>query len=119
MDIFEKIGQEAQKAGAFLVDKATVAKDYTVASWNAMELKNKINELYKSIGIAVYNGHINGEDPAQKVHELIEQIHVLKETLKEKEAVRRSIENRKVCPDCNKNISKDHSFCPHCGKKAE
>ena len=115
MDIFDQISQEAQKAGSFLVEKAGVVKDYTVATWNAAELKNKINQLYKNIGLAVYKSQTEGTDTAEEVNGYVAEITALKEALKEKEEVRQTLQNKKVCGACGKAAAKDNAFCPHCG----
>ena len=115
MDIFDQISREAQKAGEFIAEKAVAAKNYTVATWNAAELRNRIEKLYKAIGKAVYDAHHGGEDKAAEIDSYMEEITVLKETLKEKEEVRQEVFNRKLCPACDKAISKDDTFCPHCG----
>ena len=81
MDIFDQISQEAQKAGEFIVEKAGVVKDYTVATWNAAELRNKINALYKAIGKAVYKAHTEEIDTAEEINGYIEELTVLKEAL--------------------------------------
>ena len=115
MDILDQISQEAQKAGSFLVEKAGVVKDYTVATWNAAELKNKINQLYKNIGLAVYKAQTEGADTAEEVNGYVAEITVLKEALQEKEEVRQTLQNKKICGTCNKPVAKNSAFCPHCG----
>lgn len=119
MDIFDQISREAQKAGEFIVEKATVAKDYTVATWNAAELRNRIEKLYKTIGKAVYDAHHKGADNGAEIDACMEEITALKATLKEKEDERQSLFNRKICPACDKPISKESSYCPHCGTQVK
>ena len=115
MDIFDEIGLEAQKAGRFIAKKAVEAKDYTVASWNAAELKNKINDLYKAIGKAVYKAHTEEIDTAEEINGYIEELTALKQSLEETNEERRAIKNQKTCPSCKKAVSKQNAFCPHCG----
>lgn len=115
MDIFDQISREAQKAGEFLVEKATVAKDFTVATWNAAEIRNRIEKLYKAIGKAVYAARTEGTENSEEIANYVEEIATLKAALKEKEEVRQGLRNRKVCPACDKTIGKDSVFCPHCG----
>ncbi len=119
MDIFDQISREAQKAGEFIVEKATVAKDFTVATWNAAELRNRIEKLYKAIGKAVYAAHTTEVENAEEIEGYIEEINTLKAALKEKEEVRQEIRNRKLCPACDKAISKESSYCPHCGTQVK
>lgn len=115
MDIFDQISKEAQKAGEFIVEKATIAKDFTVATWNSAEIRNRIEKLYKAIGKAVYAAHTTEAENAEEIEGYIEEINALKIALKEKEEVRQGICNRKTCPACDKAINKDSVYCPHCG----
>lgn len=119
MDIFDQISREAQKAGEFIVEKATVAKNYTVATWNAAELRNRIEKCYKAIGKAVYDAHATEVENAEEIEGYIEEIAALKVALKEKEEVRQGALNRKTCPACDKAISKESVFCPHCGTQVK
>ncbi len=119
MDILDQITLEAKKASDFLVDKATKAKDYTVASWNVAELRNKIDLLYKKIGKAVYAAHTTEADTAEEINQYIEEIAALKEAMQEKEETKQAIRNQKTCPACGKGVGKDHSFCPHCGNEVK
>ncbi len=115
MDILDQITLEAKKAGDFLVDKATKAKDYTVATWNVAEIRTKIDQLYKEIGKAVYNAHTTEADTAEEINQYVEEISALKEAMQEKEETKQAIRNQKTCPGCGKGVGKDHSFCPYCG----
>lgn len=119
MDIFDQISREAQKAGEFIVEKATVAKDFTVATWNAAEIRNRIEKLYTAIGKAMYKAHSSEADTADEINGYMEEITALKATLKEKEEERQALRSRKLCPVCDKPISKDAAFCPHCGAQVK
>ena len=119
MDIFDQISREAQKAGEFIVEKAGIAKEFTVATWNAAELRNRIDKLYKTIGKAVYAAHTEGAENAEEIEGYITELDALKAALREKEAVRHEITNRKACPVCNKAIGKDSVYCPHCGTQVK
>ena len=119
MDIFDQISQEARKAGEFIVEKAAVAKDFTVATWNAAELRIRIDKLYKAIGKAVYAAHTEGVENAEEIEGYVVELDALKAALKEKEAVRQELTNRKTCPVCDKTIGKDSVYCPHCGTQVK
>ena len=119
MDIFDQISQEAQKAGEFIAEKATMAKDYTVATWNAADIRNKIEELYKAIGKAVYKAHTTEEDTAEEIEQYLTELTAMQEALREKEETRHALRNRKLCPACDKPIAKDSAFCPYCGAQVK
>lgn len=118
-NIFDQITQEAKKAGDFISEKAVLVKDYAIATWNAAEIRNKIDQLYKEIGKAIYEAHATGAENAEIVDEKIEELSGLKDALKEKESAKQTIRNRKVCPACGKALMKDAVFCSYCGTKLE
>lgn len=115
MDILDQISKEAYKAGEFLVKKAVLAKDYTVASWNAAELRAEIEEHHKQIGVLVCRNQAEGEDTSAAIRAHVEAVHELTEKLQNTEEERQNLCNRKRCPACGKAVSKANSFCPHCG----
>ncbi len=119
MDFLDQLSQEAKKAGDFIVKKANIAKDYTIATWSAAELRNKIDSLYKKIGKAVYMAHTTEEDTAEEINQYIDEIAELKAALQEKEETKQALRNQKTCPACGKGVGKDHSFCPHCGNEVK
>ncbi len=119
MDILDQISREAQKAGEFIVEKATLAKDYTVATWNTNELRNEINKRYTAIGKAVYTAHTTEADTAEEINEQVEALQVLHQQLQEKEELRQAMRNRKICPACDKPIDKGNTYCPHCGTQVK
>lgn len=117
MDFFDQISYEAQKAGEYIAEKAAKAKDFTVATWNAAELRNEIEKHYKAIGMCVYNAHTTEADTAEEIEQHVATITALYEELREKETTRQAIRNRVPCPACNKPIAKNIAYCPHCGTK--
>ena len=119
MDIFDQLSQEAKKAGDFIVEKANVVKDFTVATWNAAEIRNKMDGLYKTIGKMVYQAHTTGEDTASEIDDCIQSLSVLEEALKVREEEKQAIKNKKVCPACGKSTAKDNAFCPYCGASVQ
>ena len=119
MDFLDQLTLEAKKAGDFIVEKANIAKDYTVATWNAAELRSKIEQLYKAIGKAVYTAHTTEADTAEEINEYIESLSALQAALEEKEETKQALRNQKYCSSCGKGVKKDHSFCPHCGNPVE
>ncbi len=119
MDFLDQLTQEAKKAGDFIAEKAVMAKDYTVATWNAAELRNKIENLYKKIGKAVYTAHTTEADTAEEINQYLDEIAALEAALQEKEETKQALRNQKTCPACGKGVAKDHAFCPHCGQNVE
>ncbi len=119
MDFFDRFSQDAKKAGDFLAEKATDVKNYTVATWNAADIRNKIEATYKAIGLAVYQGRTAGKDTSDEIERCIEQLATLEEELKIKEQEKQAVKNKKICPSCGKPVAKDSAFCPYCGASVE
>lgn len=119
MDIFDYVSKEAYKAGEFVVKKAVLAKDYTVATWNAAEMRAEIDEHYKAIGKLIYEGQTTEKDTSQEVEAHVQALEKLFSKLHDKEEERQSMRHRKLCPDCEKPIAKSVSYCPHCGAKVK
>lgn len=115
MDILDQIAQEAKKAGEFVAEKAVFVKDYAVNTWNTAELRNKMNELYKAIGKAVFKAETTEADTAEEINGYLEELTVLAEALAKKEAEKETLTGKKVCPACGKSADKKAAFCPACG----
>ncbi|MBQ3085571.1 MAG: zinc ribbon domain-containing protein [Clostridia bacterium] len=119
MDIFDKISGTAQKAGSYIAEKAVLAKDYSVASWNVAELRNQIEKHYKAIGELTYRAKQLNKDCTRAVNGHLAELEALHNALQQKEAERQALLNKDLCPACGKAVDRDHAFCPHCGAKME
>lgn len=83
------------------------------------ECKNKIEDIYSSIGKKVYEKHVREED--------IDIEEDLKDECKRIDKLSKEIENSiehililkdmKKCPECFSEIMIQYNFCPNCGKK--
>ena len=116
MDILDQIAKEAKKAGEFVAEKAVFVKDYAVNTWNSAEIRNKMNDLYKAIGKAVYKAEATEADTAEEINGYIEELKALDAALAEKEAEKEALTGKKVCASCGKATDKKAAFCPTCGK---
>ena len=119
MDILDQIAQEAIKAGEFVAEKAVFVKDYAVNTWNTVDLRNKMNDLYKAIGKAVYNAKVNGADTNDEIEDSIEELKLLENALRQKENEKELLTGKKHCHFCGKSADKKASFCSHCGSNIE
>ncbi|MBQ7090036.1 MAG: zinc ribbon domain-containing protein [Clostridia bacterium] len=115
MDFFDKFVDTAEKAGAFIADKAVLAKDYSVASWNVADLRNQIEKHYKAIGELTYRAKQQNKDCTRAVASHLEELEKLHAALQQKEAERDQLLNKQPCPACGKTVDKESAFCPHCG----
>ncbi len=83
------------------------------------EYKNKIEDIYNSIGKKVYEKHVREED--------IDIEEYLEDECKRIDKLSKEIENAiehililkdmKKCPECFSEIMIQYNFCPNCGKK--
>ena len=83
------------------------------------EYKNKIEDIYNSIGKKVYEKHVREED--------IDIEEYLEDECKRIDKLSKEIENAiehililkdmKKCPECFNEIMIQYNFCPNCGKK--
>lgn len=83
------------------------------------ECKNKIEDIYSSIGKKVYEKHVREED--------IDIEEDLKDECKRIDKLSKEIENSiehililkdmKKCPECFSEIMIQYNFCPNCGTK--
>ena len=119
MDILDQIAKEAVKAGEFMAEKAVFLKDYTVNTWNTADIRNKMNELYKAIGKAVYTSKTTGADTANEIEEYMEKLQVLEAALKQKAVEKEQLTGKKYCHICGKASDKKAAFCSHCGSNIE
>ncbi|MBQ7095063.1 MAG: zinc-ribbon domain-containing protein [Clostridia bacterium] len=117
MDLLDQITQEAKKAGTFVAEKAIFVKDYAKNTWDAAEIRNKMNDLYKAIGKAVFHAETTEADTAEEINGYIEDLKALDEALKEKTSEKESLVGKKYCPACGKSADKKAAFCPKCGAK--
>ena len=115
MDILDKLSETAQKAGSYIAEKAILAKEYSVASWNVAELHNKIDKHYKAIGELTFRAKQQNKDCSRLIAPYLNELEKLHATLQQKEAERQFLLNKDQCPNCEKPIDKDNVFCPHCG----
>ena len=115
MDILDQLANEAKKAGEFMAEKAVFVKDYAVNTWSVAELRNKINELYKAIGKAVYKAETTEADTAEEINGYIEELNELCAALAEKEEEKEKLTGKKRCPACGKTSDKKAAFCSSCG----
>lgn len=69
------------KTADFTVRYTGKAVSFTKLKVKASETRNKISELYKSIGELVYNGAKNETDVSEELNVLIEKVDMLKEVL--------------------------------------
>ncbi len=115
MDIFEQLAKETQRATDFIAEKAILAKDYTVASWSAAELRNKIDRHYKKLGELTYQSQRQEKDFSEAIAAEISELDALYTALREREHEKQNLCGKKSCPSCAKSVAKEHPFCPYCG----
>ncbi len=92
-EILDQISKTATATGEFIVDKAVLAKDYTVLSGEITQLQYRINTLYKTVGKALYLAHATEADNAEQIDGYLAELTLLHQSLQEKEAARKALRN--------------------------
>ncbi len=83
------------------------------------ENKKKVEETYSEMGKMIYQKRNMDEELITYINSKVEAIDRM---LKENEELNREIlilNNKKICPNCGKEVELSTTFCPSCGAKQE
>jgi len=93
-------------------------------SLDVQKLKNQIRNLERgndhdmeSLGRTIYQDFLSGKITDEKAKELCEAIKGREEAIDEALEKIQKIKGELHCPACDKQVTKDMSFCPSCGAK--
>ena len=81
--------------------------------------KKKVEETYSEMGKMIYQKRNMDEDLITYINSKVEDIDRM---LKENEELNREIlilNNKKICPNCGKEVELSTTFCPNCGAEQE
>ncbi len=82
-----------------------------------MDMKSKLNKLYRDLGKVVYSASIGDEDCTETVEDLIAAISIKKNEISFLQAQIDEKKNRRTCPSCKKANDVDADYCSGCGLK--
>ena len=121
MDIFDKIGETAKETYKYTADKATKLTKEAKLRMQIREYKDKINNLYESIGERVYENHVREEkeDITDFVSEKCGEIDVFAKEIEDARTEVLKLRNKKQCPSCYAKIESGYKYCPECGGEQE
>ena len=112
MGFFDNLSSSFQETTNKLQKESKMKKTIT-------ENKAKIETAYSEMGKKIFEAKgIN--DEVKSLAE--EKVKAIEEMLKENEECEREIlklNNKKMCPKCNKEVELNATFCPHCGAEQE
>ena len=112
MGFFDNLSSSFQETTNKLQKESKMKKTIT-------ENKAKIETAYSEMGKKIFEAKgIN--DEVKSFAE--EKVKAIEEMLKENEECEREIlklNNKKMCPKCNKEVELNATFCPHCGAEQE
>lgn len=83
------------------------------------ENKKKVEETYSEIGKMIYQKRNMDEELITYINSKVEDIDRM---VKENEELNREIlilNNKKICPNCGKEVELNTAFCPSCGAEQE
>lgn len=114
MDKFDEAVKKVKEVADIACKKTGEVITVQKQKFDILTLKNELNEVYASLGRAVYKQE--GVD-LQEHKDLTDKIEELTLKIKEKQDEISKINGKEFCSECGKEINQDVVFCPYCGKK--
>ena len=120
MEFFDKLGKKASETYKLTAEKTGKFAKETKMKLKINELKSNVSDLYEKIGKKVYERHEIGKKSVSFDKDLVEEISKLEELTKEIAKLNEqclTLQNKKKCPNCDKEINISDKFCHNCGYK--
>ena len=120
MDIFEKIGDAANKTYKYTAEKTTKIAKETKLKMQINEYKSDIKDLYIEIGENVYEKYEKNEElDKSDLQAKCEMIDELSNKIVECKDEILKIKERRQCKNCYEEIDLFANYCPNCGAEQE
>lgn len=119
MGFFDGISKKGAELSSSLQESVNKTQRESKCKKTISENKGKIEKNYSEIGMKVYEKRNFDEELITFINEKVEEIDKLN---KENEDLRKEIltlNNKKVCPKCGKEVDINTTFCPTCGAEQE
>ena len=119
MGFFDGISKKGAELSSSLQESVNRSQKESKCKKNMIENNNRIERTYSEIGMKVYEKKEFNEELITFINEKVEEIDKLK---KKNEELKREIlilNNKKICPNCGKEVEISTIFCPSCGAKQE
>ena len=123
MEWFEKLSDfakgAASKTAKIAKDKSGEIYEITKLSIAISEAENKIDKLFKNVGILTYRDYENGFDLSDDIKALLSDVDEKFKEIDEMKAKINEIKSVNACPKCNSTNPKGSNFCSNCGETLE
>ena len=121
MEFFDKLSKKATEAYKITADKTGKIAKETKNKMKMNDLKCQISDLYEEIGKKVYEKHVREEEISIKdeLEEQCTKIDVLSDEIESLLKESLELNDKKQCPNCHTQLSKDAKYCDQCGYKQE
>lgn len=117
MGFIDELKSFAAKTAKGAVKVSNDVVDYTKYQLKIAEIKDKIDDKYKTIGQLVVAKTNDGYGDTADIDVLVEEVNILKAELAEKQEELAKLKKSKQCPECDKMSSTSSNYCSNCGNK--
>ncbi|MCX8074038.1 MAG: zinc ribbon domain-containing protein [Clostridia bacterium] len=124
MEFMKKIGELTQKVGETatetyktVADKSGKFIEETKAKMTISDKEEEIVKSHETMGKAVYEAYLSGEDVGKVFTKECKKIDKLKEEIEDMNKKVLYNKNLRKCSNCSYVISLDSVFCYNCGSK--
>ena len=114
---FDQVKHTATKTAKYAKDKSTDLYEITRMSFAINEKENKIDKIFKNIGMLTYRDYENGVEVSEDIVLLLQDIDQKYAEIDDVKAEINRIKNVLVCPECKKTNPNGANFCLSCGAK--
>lgn len=114
---FNKFVKKTKEATISVGKKANDLVEITKINLEIVDLENDIDDLYKEIGIFVFNSYKNGTEIPESIKDkckIIEEKSLKVMELKQKAS---DYKSTVFCPKCKTENDRANQFCSYCGQK--
>lgn len=123
MEWLEKISDfakgAASKTAKIAKDKSGELYEITKLSIAISDAENKIDKLFKNVGILTYRDYENGIELSEDIKELLGGVDEKFKEIEEMKAKINEIKSVNTCPKCGATNPKGSNFCSNCGETLE
>ena len=120
MDIFEKIGDAANKTYKYTAEKTSKIAKETKLKMQINEYKGDIKDLYIEIGENVYEKYVKNEElDLSDLQAKCEMIQDFSDKIVECKDEILKIKEKRQCKNCYEEIDLFVNYCPNCGAEQE
>ena len=116
MGFFDKLSKKASETYQVTKEKATNLSEEIKLKGKVTELKEKIEKIYKEIGVIVYNEVKDGKDVSkEEITAKCEEISKAKDDIEKIQDELLSLKKVRKCVKCGEQLDIEDSFCCKCG----